>query len=347
MAAQWHWGKAGILGRHGKILTRLVEELQTFLQGVNAKNVSCVDRKDTFITFVREGKQPCRRRAALRSGVLLTANVWTLIYDSPENPLVFLGHIIQTSLHPDVVIYSNTTKQVFILELTVPMEDNIVQCHIDKENKYSKLLDDLNINQWTGQIFGLEVGSRGYVAKSFCIALWKLELGQEVVRRLRRAASLMCMRCSYSICLSRKTEIWRPWEHHQLTRARNGDCLKNPSVSKIAEMEGFCGFMREQILEASRKKQGRLCVLSRNTKDSGTFEDFDAMEIRNYKRINEEKIVLLKRDNTTFIPKLFDDHRAYFTSSRKKKKLPGDHRTYFMFKKIIFFKHSLKIKNAA
>ena len=102
---------------------------------MNAKNVSRVDLKDTFTTFVREGKQPCGRRAALRSGVLLTVNDWTLMYDSPEDPLVFPGHIIQTSLRPDVVIYSNTTKQVFMLALTVQMEDNIVQRHIDKENK--------------------------------------------------------------------------------------------------------------------------------------------------------------------------------------------------------------------
>ena len=292
--------------RHDKILMRMVEELQTFLQGVNAKKVSYVDLKDTFITFVREGKQSCGRRAARKSGVLLRANDWTLIYDSPEDPLVFPGHIIQTSLRPDVVIYSNTTKQVFLLELTVPMEDNIVQRHIDKENKYAKLLDDLNINQWTGQIFGLEVGSRGYVAKSFCFALRKLGLGHEVVRRLRRAVSLMCMRCSYSIYLSRKTEIWRPWEHHQLTRARNGDCLKNTSVSKVAETEDFCGFTREQISEASKKNQGRLHVLSKNTRDSGTFEGFDAMEIRKYERINEEKIVLLKRDNTIFVPRVYD-----------------------------------------
>ena len=140
--------------RHDKILTRLVEELQTFLQWVNAKNVSHVDLKDMFIIFVREGEQPCGRRAALRSGVLLTANDWALIYDSPEDPLAFPGHIIQTSLRPDVVIYSNTTEQVFILEFMIPME-LFVQRNIDKENKYAKLLDDLNINQWTGQIFGL------------------------------------------------------------------------------------------------------------------------------------------------------------------------------------------------
>ena len=84
-------------------------------------------------------------------------------------------------------------------------------------------------------------------------------LGQEVVRRLRKTISLMCMGCSYSVYLSRKTEIWRPWAHHQLTRARNSDCLKNPSVSKLAETEDFCGLMREKILEASTKNLERLC----------------------------------------------------------------------------------------
>ena len=64
--------------------------------------------------------------------------------------------------------------------------------------------------------------------------------------------------------------------------------------------------MREQILEASTKNQRRLCVLSRNTRDSGTFESFDALEIRNYKGINEKKIVLHKRDSTTFVPRVYD-----------------------------------------
>ena len=92
-----------------------------------------------------------------------------------------------------------------------------------------------------------------------------------------------------------------------MTRARNDDCLKKPAVSKIDEMEDFCDFTREQIFEASSKNKERLCVLSRNTRDSGTFEGFDAMEIRNYKRINEEKMDLLQRDTTTtFIPRVCD-----------------------------------------
>ena len=48
--------------RHNKILTHLVEELQTFLQRVNANNALRAELKDTFITFVREGKQPCGKK---------------------------------------------------------------------------------------------------------------------------------------------------------------------------------------------------------------------------------------------------------------------------------------------
>ena len=105
------------------------------------------------------------------------ANDLVLAYVDPHNPLVIPHHIVQTSLRPD--IYSNATKQVFILELTFPAEDNLIQWHTDKESKYAKLLDDININQWTGHVFGIEIGSRGYVAKSFGFALQKLGLKQD------------------------------------------------------------------------------------------------------------------------------------------------------------------------
>ena len=53
-----------------------------------------------------------------------------------------------------------------LLELTIPAEDNIVQRHSDKEFKYAKLVDDIELNHWKGYIFAVEIGSRGYVAKS-------------------------------------------------------------------------------------------------------------------------------------------------------------------------------------
>ena len=92
------------------------------------------------------------------------------------------------------------------------MENNIIQRHTDKESKYAKLLDDININQWTGHDFDIEIGSGGYVTKSFGFALQKLGLKQGAITKLRKAVSLIYIRCSYLIYLPQKNEIWRLWE---------------------------------------------------------------------------------------------------------------------------------------
>ena len=134
-------------------------------------------------------------------------------------------------------------NRFFILELTVPAEDNIIQRHTDKESKYAKLLYDINLKQWTGHVFGIEIGSRGYVAKSIGFALQKLGLKQDAITKLRKAVSPICIRCSYFIYLSRKNEIWRPWEaQHPTSKARSNS---GPNF----ETEAFCGFETTQIQE--------------------------------------------------------------------------------------------------
>ena len=223
----------------------------------NSGTVAYISIENTFIKFVREGKQPSKRRVPHKSGLLFTANDWVLAYDDPHNPLVIPHHIVQASLCPDITIYSNATKQVFIVELTVPAEDNIIQRHTDKESKYAKLLDDININQWTGHVFGTDIGSRGYVAVSFGFALQKLGLKQDAITKLRKAVSLICIRCSYLIYLSQKNEIWRSWEaRHPTSKARSSS---RPSF----ETEAFCGFETTLIQEAFNENQRRLDVLSR------------------------------------------------------------------------------------
>ena len=117
--------------RHDGILQRLVEDLKSFVGCANSGTVANISIENTFIKFVREGKQPSKRRVPHKSGLLFTANDWVLAYDDPHNPLVIPHHIVQTSLCPDIIIYSNATKQVFIPELTVPAKDNLIQRHTD------------------------------------------------------------------------------------------------------------------------------------------------------------------------------------------------------------------------
>ena len=248
----------------------------------NSGTVANISIEKTFIKFVREGKQPSKRRVPHKSGLLFTANDWVLAYDDPHNPLVIPYHIVQTSLRPDIIIYSNATKQVFIPELTVPAEANIIQQHIDKESKYAKLFDGININQWTGHIFGIEIGSRGY-------ALQKLGLNQDAITKLRKAVSLICRRCSYLIYPSRKNEIWRPWEaQHPTSKARSSS---RPNFEN-SETEAFCGFETTQIQEAFDENQ-RLDVLNREIENPNTCQGFNTQEIRTYK-INKDTTEVLK-----------------------------------------------------
>ena len=283
--------------RHDSILRHLSGELLSFLGSINSCSVPTTDIKDTFIKFVREGEPPSRGRPGQNYGLLFTANDWILAYDSPQSPLVIPCHIAQTSLRPDIIIYSDSTKQIFILELTVPAEDNVIQRHLDKENKYARLLDDMNINQWTGKVFGIEVGSRGYVAKSFSFALKTLGVKQNIVGKLRKAVSLICLRCSYSIFLSRKNEIWRPWED-QPSRRLNGSSGFQAGGNSVAAGDSisgaFCDSSTVQIREGAELDHGGIGTLNDVIKDSVVFEGFDAIETRGYKKVNNMRIELLK-----------------------------------------------------
>ena len=191
-----------------------------------------------------------------------------------------------------------------MLELIVPAEDNIIQRHTDKEGKYAKLLDDININQWNGHVFGIKIGSRGYVAKSFGFALQKLRLKQDAITKLRKAVSPVCIRCSYLIYLSQKNEIWRLWEAQCPTSKARSSSRQN---FENFETEVFCGFEMTHIQEAFDGNQ-RLDVLSREIENPNTFQVFNTQEIKTYMKINKDRTGVLKeaRHGKTGIPLMYE-----------------------------------------
>lgn len=72
------------------------------------------------ISFVRAGEKPQHQLKA-QSGLLSTARDWNILVDL-ERQLKFPDTIIATTVRPDMVLMSETTKQVVMLELTVPWE---------------------------------------------------------------------------------------------------------------------------------------------------------------------------------------------------------------------------------
>ena len=54
----------------------------------------------------------------------MSARDWQLLVDL-EHQLKFPSHIAVTTLRPDIVLVSESTKQAVLLELTVPWEDRL------------------------------------------------------------------------------------------------------------------------------------------------------------------------------------------------------------------------------
>ena len=82
--------------------------------------------------------------------------------------------------------------------------------------------------------------------------------------------------------------------------------FKEPFSLQNSWNGGFLWFYKGTDFGSFYEEPGKiLCVIQKH-QGLRSFEGFDAMEIRNYKRINEENIALLKRDNTTFVPRVYD-----------------------------------------
>ena len=74
--------------------------------------------------------------------------------------------VCSTKLRPDIIIVSAKSKQMGIVELTVPMEDRIEVSGELKRNKYERIVSEGRQNGWKVRCWGVEVGCRGFPATS-------------------------------------------------------------------------------------------------------------------------------------------------------------------------------------
>ena len=70
-------------------------------------------------------------------GILAIAQDWQLEVDL-ETQLRFPQHIARTTLRPNILLVSESTKNI-IMELSVPWEDRLEEAHERKRTKYEHL----------------------------------------------------------------------------------------------------------------------------------------------------------------------------------------------------------------
>ncbi|XP_063050368.1 uncharacterized protein LOC134445223 [Engraulis encrasicolus] len=145
--------------RHDQVLKAVAD---TICAGIQQSKHQPLARP--HIAFVRAGERP-QSQPKVPAGLLSTAGDWQLKVDLGSQ-LKFPQHITSTTLRPDMVLTSESTKQVVLLELTVPWEDRIEEAFERKKAKYLELVDDCRLKGWRARCEPIEVGCRGFPGQS-------------------------------------------------------------------------------------------------------------------------------------------------------------------------------------
>ena len=121
-------------------------------------------------------------------------------------------HIFVTALKPDIVIFSETSQEIVLFELTCPWDSNIVRSHDFKSEKYAPLVADLS-GIFIVHFFSVEISARGHVTKenqsrlkSFLFRTCNGTAG--IAKSLIRICSKAALLSSYSIFSARREPTW-------------------------------------------------------------------------------------------------------------------------------------------
>ena len=134
---------------------------------------------------------------------------WHVATDLKHN-FIFPTGIALTTKRPDIVIWSVKTKNVFVIELTVPYEENFDWAHQHKLKKYEDMREQFVRNGWITNVFPIEVGCRGFIANSTSVFLTNRGLPPSDKRKYMEKIQDKTLTASAWIWQSRRvTTIWQ------------------------------------------------------------------------------------------------------------------------------------------
>jgi len=117
-----------------------------------------------FVNFVKEGEQA--KGSVEDHKILPTAGDWQMKVDL-DRRIEFPTEVAITRQRPDIAIWSSSTKQVLLVELTVPWEERVEEAYERKKGKYQKLAADFQQRGWRVWCLPVEMGCRGFAGQSW------------------------------------------------------------------------------------------------------------------------------------------------------------------------------------
>ena len=193
--------------RHDSVLATMLQILAPKLIRHNATKLP--SKLPQPIAFVKSGDNSSQNTRERPVKCLLTkANDWQLLIDFDCRRMLFPPTIVATSERPDVVVWSESSKTVILIELTCPAEENFVDAAHRKRERYAVLCEQIRNANWTVVLRTIESGARGFVAHSFRKVFRELGLSGLEATRACKDISNVTARCSYGIWLMRKSKDW-------------------------------------------------------------------------------------------------------------------------------------------
>ena len=163
--------------RHNEVLEIFAEALKICCETANETLIIINNRA---IQFVKGdiSKLACKnmRKPSLLEGYM----DWHVATDL-KHKFIFSTEIVLTTKRPDIVIWSVKAKKVFVIELTVPFEENFDWAHQCKLEKYEDLREQYVRNGWITNVFPIEVGCRGFIANSTSVFLTSSIIQKEIL----------------------------------------------------------------------------------------------------------------------------------------------------------------------
>ncbi|XP_050957201.1 uncharacterized protein LOC127158092 [Labeo rohita] len=207
--------------RHDQVLRALADIVSTAI--INCKYQHTPKKS---ITFVRAGEKAQQRQSPPR-GLLNTAQDWKLQVDLGRQ-LKFPEYILSTSLRPDMVITSDASKQVVLVELTVPWEDRMEEAHERKRAKYAEIVVECRNKGWKARCEPVEVGCRGFAGQSLPRTLKLLGVKGQLCRRAIKTIIEAAEKASRWLWIQRGD----PWSSGQLGHKSGAD---HPRLGRPSE----------------------------------------------------------------------------------------------------------------
>ena len=195
--------------RHDNVLRIIVAALSDQLKMYNALETKTDKDWVHFRSSESSYKRPSYK--IKRESSFDAATDWRILWDEDLFPGEFPQNIYNTPERPDIVVWSETSKEVILIELTVGDESNFSDQVVRKEARYNReLMPGIIASGWKARLFTIEVGCRGFWHHTVPALFNYFGLARRKKKQALQEAALVALRCSYTIWLARNNRKWSP-----------------------------------------------------------------------------------------------------------------------------------------